>query len=175
MQGEYGRDGNSLLVTNLKPYGVCVAYSQEIKSASGPDVIAVVIKKLIENKKAKVIAMFLIPQIMQMIGMALEKAGFLTHFILVASDTFAPVTYTGYEKYFKGTFSINLPNTKVAEFESYYESISPWRVDNGNPWFGKFTEKEVGCVWKKEVNYTDILGLTFYDDYKKVTEFRRFY
>ncbi len=162
-------------MTNLKPYGVCVAYSQEIKSASGPDVIAVVVKKLIENKKAKVVAMFLDPLVMKIIGKALEKAGFLGHFILVASDTFIPVTYTGYEKYFKGTFSINLPNTKVTEFESYYESISPWRVDNGNPWFGEFTEKEVGCVWKKEVNYTDILGLTFCDDYRKVSEFRRFY
>ncbi|CAD5110633.1 unnamed protein product [Dimorphilus gyrociliatus] len=142
-EGSYGENAAKGVEKNAKKRGICIGYSYRLNADDSNDYEAIA-KKLIEHKKARVIAMIAGSYYMRNILTAIEKISKGEQFIFMVVDSFGRIS--NYEHRQNGTLQIIYDGGIDHDFANYMYSLKPQQAKHH--WEKQLWEKLGRC------NYT---------------------
>ncbi len=173
--GAYGRGGYEELVRLTSERGICIALAHAINNEATLQDFQKVANDLILDKKSKIIVSFMSDIHLRKLATSMKKFVSKIDHIFICSETFTASAFEGNEHVFLGTLAVSVKSVSIPDFETFYQSISPWRDESVNMWAGQYTPEDVDCIWTVDIQEDYIQNKTLCDQFKTFDDFPQFY
>ncbi|CAD5110632.1 DgyrCDS18 [Dimorphilus gyrociliatus] len=139
-EGSYGENAAKSIEKNTKAKGICIGFKYRFSSDMTDD-YSYIARKVLENRKAKVIVLIAFGSHVRKFISALSKSKRPERFIFIASDSFSPIS--GYEDQFQGSIQFYFKYGLDPVFHNYVNSLKP--SDANHYWIEKLWELTGNC------------------------------
>lgn len=152
IEGSYGENGAKQLRKQAKRKSICIAVDEMISIEDVNDDLTRIVKKLKENKKARVIVAFIFVTVADQFYSTMNKYNIINEKIIVASDSLTYVNTPSTDKLraFNSFGVTTISNDPKGGYE-YFSGINPAK----NPSFlliKKYWSDIFDCSWSNETN-----------------------
>lgn len=146
-QGSYGENGLSFIHKFAKEKGICTAYSKVLPPTYTDSDYEREIENIRQIGKVRVLTFFLLHFHVDGLLNAIGRLNASAEFVIISAEGFGFQEAAHAKENGLNTISILESFGKVNEFYEYYTGMTPFNNRSGNPWFGEYTEDELGCAW----------------------------
>ncbi|KAJ9583836.1 hypothetical protein L9F63_021839, partial [Diploptera punctata] len=147
----YGQSGIQAFRELAEKANVCIAKEDSVLSNAEDEMFDNVIRKLNEDKNARVVVCFCEGMTIRGLLKATLRLNLTGRFLFLGSDGWADRSDVtdGYEMQAMGSISIRIHSPNVTDFDDYYFSLNPYN-NTRNPWFREFWQYRFNCTMRQD-------------------------
>ncbi|PNF32911.1 hypothetical protein B7P43_G01845 [Cryptotermes secundus] len=155
----YGQSGIQAFRELAEKANVCIAKEDSVLSNAEDEVFDGVIRKLDEDKNARVVVCFCEGMTVRGLLASTKRLNLTGRFLFIGSDGWADRSDVtdGYEMQARGSISIRIHSSNVTDFDEYYFKLNPY-TNTRNPWFREFWQQRFNCSIREDYGNSTVMS-----------------